>query len=104
MKDRNITRTQISPLHQLSYGALSGYALWIMVYPLDVIKSKIQTDAFDPKSAKYKGVLDCFNKTFAGQGWAGFYRGFGACMLRAGPANAVTFAAYEVTMNIIGRD
>lgn len=103
MKDRNIPRNQVSPLRQLAYGALSGYTLWIMIYPIDVVKSKLQTDAFDPKDAKYRGALDCFKKTFAAEGMAGFYRGFGACMLRAGPANAITFAAYEVAMNIFGR-
>lgn len=67
------------------------------------MKSKIQTDAFDLKSANYKGAIDCFRKTFAVEGVAGFYRGFLACMLRAGPANAATFAAYEVAMNFLGR-
>ncbi|KAJ3303389.1 Mitochondrial carrier protein ymc2 [Kappamyces sp. JEL0829] len=104
MQKRNISRSQVSPLMQLSFGALSGYTLWVMIYPIDVVKSKIQTDAFNPAEAKYRGAIDCFRKTFAAEGMAGFYRGFGACMLRAGPANAVTFAAYEVAMNVIGRD
>jgi solute carrier family 25 carnitine/acylcarnitine transporter 20/29 len=113
MKQRNISRSQVSPLMQLSYGALSGYTLWIMIYPIDVVKSKIQTDSF--QQPKYNGALDCFRKVFAQEGMPGFYRGFGACMLRAGydyfflftpsrPANAVTFAAYEVAMNLIGRE
>jgi solute carrier family 25 carnitine/acylcarnitine transporter 20/29 len=84
MKSENIKRSQVSPLKQLSFGALSGYVLWIMIYPIDVVKSKIQTDSLDKTTAKYKSTLDCFRQTFATDGFKGFYRGFTACMLRAG--------------------
>jgi len=103
MAKNQIQRSQVSSLHQLSYGALSGYILWIFIYPIDVIKSKLQTDSFDKTTQKYRGAMDCFKKTFIQQGYAGFYRGFLACMLRAGPANAATFAAYEMAMNVLGR-
>ena len=63
----------------------------------------MQTDAFGADRV-FKSSLDCFRKTVAQQGISGLYKGFGACMLRAGPANAATFAAYEVTMNLIGRE
>ncbi|KAJ3276522.1 Mitochondrial carrier protein ymc2 [Terramyces sp. JEL0728] len=104
MEKEGITRSQVSPIKQLTYGALSGYVLWIMIYPIDVVKSKLQTDSFDKNTAKYKSTMDCFRKTFAVEGVAGFYRGFLACMLRAGPANGATFAAYELAMNLVGRD
>lgn len=68
-----------------------------MIYPIDVVKTKIQTDAFDPTKAKYKGAIDCFKKTWAASGYRGFYRGFGACMLRAGPANAVRILIIDFT-------
>ena len=103
MKLENIKRNQVSPLSQLAYGALSGYILWVMIYPIDVVKSKIQTDALEKSSAAYKSTLDCFKKTYRAEGMVGFYRGFLACMLRAGPANAATFAAYELAMNVLGR-
>jgi solute carrier family 25 (mitochondrial carnitine/acylcarnitine transporter), member 20/29 len=103
MRKDNITRNKVSPLKQLAYGALSGYILWVMIYPIDVVKSKIQTDAFEKSKANYSSSLDCVRKTFRAEGMIGFYRGFSACMLRAGPANAATFAAYELAMNVMGR-
>jgi solute carrier family 25 carnitine/acylcarnitine transporter 20/29 len=103
MKQENIPRNKVSPFSQLAYGALSGYILWVMIYPIDVVKSKIQTDALDRSKATYKSTLDCFKQTFRAEGFIGFYRGFVACMLRAGPANAATFAAYELAMNVLGR-
>jgi solute carrier family 25 carnitine/acylcarnitine transporter 20/29 len=47
--------------------------------------------------ARYKGVFDCAHKIYSELGIRGFFRGFGPTMLRAFPANAATFLAYEVT-------
>ncbi|KAJ1343901.1 hypothetical protein BSLG_001562 [Batrachochytrium salamandrivorans] len=103
MASHGVKRSQVSSWHQLLFSAASGYMLWIFIYPVDVIKSKIQTDSFDKTQQKYKGMIDCYSKVVAQEGFAGLYRGFWACMLRAGPANAATFAAYEMAMNFLGR-
>ncbi|KAI8929237.1 mitochondrial carrier domain-containing protein [Entophlyctis helioformis] len=103
MAANHIKRSQVASWKQLLFGATSGYMLWIFIYPIDVIKSKLQTDGFDKATQKYSGMVDCYRKVVAQEGFAGLYRGFSACMLRAGPANAATFAAYEMTMNMIGR-
>ncbi|KAI9350532.1 mitochondrial carrier domain-containing protein [Zopfochytrium polystomum] len=96
-------RDAVETWRQCVYGAASGYTLWLVIYPVDAIKSKIQTDGFDAATRKYSSSFDCARKTFAAEGLAGFYRGFGTCLLRAGPVNAVTFVAYEVAMNVLGR-
>jgi solute carrier family 25 carnitine/acylcarnitine transporter 20/29 len=49
-------------------------------------------------------MFDCAAKTLATEGIGGFYKGFVPCILRAFPANAATFFAFEVTMDLIGRD
>ncbi|KAJ3103824.1 Mitochondrial carrier protein ymc2 [Phlyctochytrium planicorne] len=103
MRVEKKSRNQISPLKQCLFGGLSGYTLWIMIYPIDVIKSRLQTDSFNPAEQKYKGSIDCARKIIATEGVRGLYRGFLACMLRAGPVNAVTFMAYEATMSLIAR-
>ncbi|KAJ3334042.1 Mitochondrial carrier protein ymc2 [Blyttiomyces sp. JEL0837] len=104
MKAQKTTnRGDVAAWRQCLYGAASGYTLWVMIYPIDVIKSKLQTDSFDVSKRKYSGSWDCFKKVVATDGVNGLYRGFWTCMLRAGPANAATFVAYEATMSLIGR-
>ncbi|CAG8490285.1 3295_t:CDS:2 [Cetraspora pellucida] len=80
------------------FGAIAGYGMWLVIYPIDVVKSKLQTDGFTPQTKKYKGALDCFVRTYRYEGLRGFFRGFGTVMLRAGPINASTFMAYELAM------
>ncbi|CAN9122127.1 unnamed protein product [Alternaria alternata] len=96
----NIDRSEISTLKVAAYGGLAGEVLWISSYPFDVIKSKMQSDAFG-KEQKYKSMRDCFAKTYRGEGLGGFWRGIGPTLLRAMPVSAGTFATVEVTMRLI---
>ena len=52
------------------------------IYPIDVIKSKIQTDALDPTKRQYKGMMDCIRKTWSKEGWKGFTGGLGPTLIR----------------------
>lgn len=84
------------------YGGLAGYAMWLPIFPVDVIKSKIQTDGFSPSSSiqkrMYSSTWDCVKQTFAKDGIGGFYRGLLPCLLRAAPVNAATFLGFELAM------
>lgn len=95
-----IDRSEISTLKVAAYGGLAGEVLWISSYPFDVIKSKMQSDAFGAEQ-KYKSMRDCFAKTYRGEGLGGFWRGIGPTLLRAMPVSAGTFATVEVTMRLI---
>ncbi|OMJ20507.1 putative mitochondrial carrier [Smittium culicis] len=85
-------RDQISSSKICLFGSAAGFSMWLTCFPIDTIKSKIQTDAFKGSNqAKYNGILDCLNKTIKADGIAGLFRGITPCLLRAAPANASTF-------------
>jgi solute carrier family 25 carnitine/acylcarnitine transporter 20/29 len=97
-------RQDIPALDSLLYGALAGYGLWLGgAYPLDAIKSKIQTDGLPSQGdkRKYHGVLSCIRKTYATQGVGGFFKGFIPTIIRSPFANGATFAAFEITLRMI---
>ena len=52
--------TKLSPLALITAGGLAGMAYWVPVFPLDVVKSRLQID--DARSPKYTGTLDCLRK------------------------------------------
>ncbi|ORY67229.1 mitochondrial carrier domain-containing protein [Pseudomassariella vexata] len=95
-----IERKQIPPYMIAFYGGLAGEALWLGSYPLDVVKSKMQTDGFG-KEQRYKTMRDCFTQTWRGEGMRGFWKGIGPTLLRAMPVSAGTFAVVELTMRAI---
>eukprot|EP00210_Caulerpa_lentillifera_P000162 g157.t1 len=74
-------------------GGIGGAAFWLLCYPFDIIKSKIQVD--NVHQPTYGGIYDCAKKTFQWDGLQGFYRGFSPCMVRSVIANATCFVVYE---------
>lgn len=96
----HITRKEVPTWKIALYGGLAGEALWIMSYPFDVIKSKMQTDGFGPEQ-KYKTMRDAFAQVWRQDGFLGFWRGVGPTLLRAMPVSAGTFATVELTMRLI---
>ncbi|KAK3689625.1 mitochondrial carrier domain-containing protein [Podospora appendiculata] len=95
-----IARKDVSSWKVAFYGGLAGEALWLSSYPLDVIKSKMQTDGFG-KDQRYKTMRDCFAQTWRAEGVRGFWKGIGPTLLRAMPVSAGTFAVVEATMRAI---
>jgi len=84
-----------------AYGGLAGEALWLSSYPLDVVKSKLQTDGLAKDSQQFKGMVDCAKKIWAVDGMLGFWRGIVPTLLRALPVSAGTFFVVETTMRLI---
>ncbi|PYH48631.1 mitochondrial carrier protein [Aspergillus saccharolyticus JOP 1030-1] len=82
------------------YGGLAGEALWLLTHPIDVIKSKMQSDGFGPQR-KYHGVGQAVRDTWAVSGLRGMFHGIGPALLRAMPASAGTFVAAEVVRNML---
>ncbi|KAK4143024.1 mitochondrial carrier domain-containing protein [Dichotomopilus funicola] len=95
-----VDRKEIASWKVAFYGGLAGEALWLGSYPLDVIKSKMQTDGFGADQ-RYKTMRDCFAQTWRAEGARGFWKGIGPTLLRAMPVSAGTFAVVEMTMRAI---
>lgn len=75
-------------------GGLAGTISWAAIFPLDVLKSRIQAD----EDGKYRGLWDCVVKSHREEGARVFFRGFVICSLRGFPTSAVTFLVYSQTM------
>lgn len=93
---RQNTMTPISTIHMLIAGGLAGTASWILTYPIDVIKSRLQADV----NFKYNGTIDCFKKSIKQEGLMCLFRGLNSTIIRAFPTNAATFAVVNWTFRI----
>ncbi|CDZ97026.1 mitochondrial carrier [Phaffia rhodozyma] len=99
-----LKREEITSGYTVLYGAAAGYALWGCIYPIDVIKSKLQTDSFTASTGqKYTSSLDCFRKVWAKEGVSGFTRGLGPTLIRSPFSNGATFIGYELMMGFLTR-
>lgn len=77
------------PIVALLSGGMTGVVAWIPCYPQDVIKSRIQ-------SGHAKNISEALSTLLNQHGYRGLWKGFSVCLVRAFPANAATFAAYEL--------
>lgn len=95
-------RLEVSTWELLACGAVAGNAFWLSSYPLDVIKSNIQSDGFG-KDSKFGGsIVKAARSIHALAGLAGFWKGIVPCLLRAAPCSAGTFAAVETALRVMG--
>ncbi|KDQ07173.1 hypothetical protein BOTBODRAFT_649651 [Botryobasidium botryosum FD-172 SS1] len=102
MKKKNIRREEINPGHSLLFGAAAGYALWGFIYPIDVIKSRMQTDGFSlTDGQKYRSTWDCVRKVWRTEGASAFTRGLGPTLIRSPFANGATFVAFELAIRAL---
>lgn len=99
---KGIRREQISPMNAVLYGATAGYALWAVIYPIDMIKSRMQTDGFTPSTGqKYTSARDCVRKVWRTEGITAFTRGLGPTLIRSPFANGATFLGFELASRVL---
>ncbi|CAO3650634.1 unnamed protein product [Mucor hiemalis] len=96
-------------------GGIAGTVSWGSIYPIDVIKSRLQmqqkhvvrgTETSSLLSSTvvdrpYASIKDCVVRSYKAEGISVFFRGLWPTLLRGFPVNAVTFYAYEVVMNFL---
>eukprot|EP00590_Aulacoseira_subarctica_P011763 CAMPEP_0172425692 /NCGR_PEP_ID=MMETSP1064-20121228/33504_1 /TAXON_ID=202472 /ORGANISM="Aulacoseira subarctica , Strain CCAP 1002/5" /LENGTH=227 /DNA_ID=CAMNT_0013168791 /DNA_START=216 /DNA_END=899 /DNA_ORIENTATION=- len=75
-------------------GGASGCFTWALVYPFDVIKTRIQTRSLNCTKGIYRTGLDII----AESGWRAMFRGLGVTLIRAFPVNGVIFPVYEFSL------
>ncbi|KAJ9637039.1 carnitine transporter [Knufia peltigerae] len=90
-KDENGNATgELSLPAVMTAGGAAGVAMWIPVFPVDTIKSRIQTAEGRPTIS---GVI---SGVYRSGGVKAFFPGFGPALARAVPANAATFVGVEL--------
>lgn len=78
-------------------GASAGIAMWIPVFPIDTVKSRLQTIDGKPTIG---GVI---RTLYASGGYKAFFPGFTPALTRAVPANAATFLGVELAHHLLNK-
>ncbi|KAL4926428.1 carnitine:acyl carnitine antiporter [Aspergillus undulatus] len=81
----------------LAAGGAAGIAMWIPVFPVDTIKSRLQSAPGKPT------IGGTIRSVYATGGYKAFFPGFGPALARAVPANAATFAGVELAHKFMNK-
>lgn len=78
-------------------------ASWMISYPVDVLKTRLQMDGSNGVRA-YDGLVDCYKKSVAREGYQFLFRGLMPTLVRAFPVNAACFTVVTWSMRIMEGD
>ncbi|GJP97207.1 hypothetical protein CBS115989_6491 [Aspergillus niger] len=105
--DATMTATKV-----LLCGGIAGIVTWASVFPLDVLKTRLQARTIElspehrplvqPSAKPYTASsIQIAKEAYLNEGLKAFYRGLGVCSVRAFIVNAVQWAAYEWLMKYL---
>eukprot|EP01025_Chloroclados_australasicus_P018447 TRINITY_DN19691_c0_g1_i1.p2 TRINITY_DN19691_c0_g1~~TRINITY_DN19691_c0_g1_i1.p2 ORF type:complete len:280 (-),score=11.39 TRINITY_DN19691_c0_g1_i1:143-982(-) len=83
----------------LMAGGIAGVISWAVIYPFDVVKSRMQSGMYSQQLTWQQCMVDCYKK----EGMKALVRGIGACSVRAFCVNAVIFVAYEYVIKLMAQ-
>ncbi|KLO10969.1 carnitine/acyl carnitine carrier [Schizopora paradoxa] len=92
-------------------GALAGVVSWIVTFPFDVIKTRIQSvDASSISRGQsvdsrhpFRSTLSTIMHSYHREGLGVFFRGLSPTLIRAIPVNAATFAVFEAVVHFLSK-
>ncbi|KAK4547341.1 hypothetical protein LTR36_000997 [Oleoguttula mirabilis] len=84
-------------IYQFAAGAVAGVSEILIMYPLDVVKTRVQIQGRVPVPGQdhYTSMVDCFRKIVQNEGFSRLYRGITAPILMEAPKRATKFAAND---------
>lgn len=91
-----MTRGDADAIKVFVSGGVAGALSWVILYPIDVVKSRVQGDIV----GRYKGAWDCFVQSVRTDGWKCMGRGISAVTLRAFISNGACFTAVAWTERV----
>ncbi|KAJ6539946.1 mitochondrial carrier [Mycena sp. CBHHK59/15] len=99
---RSTGKDEPGVLALLAFGSISGSVGATSVYPLNLIRTRLQASGSTGHPQKYTGVWDVANKTWERDGWRGFYRGLFPTLAKVVPAVSISYVVYEHSKRRLG--
>ncbi|KAG8378105.1 hypothetical protein BUALT_Bualt08G0103600 [Buddleja alternifolia] len=97
---RETKEANLEPFQSVCCGALAGAISSSLTTPLDVVKTRLMTQAHGEAvnkvaAAMYSGFADTVKQIFKEEGWVGFTRGMGPRIFHSACFSAIGYFAFE---------
>lgn len=86
----------------LAFGSLSGSVGATSVYPLNLVRTRLQASGSTGHPTRYTGAWDVCQRVLATEGWRGFYRGLVPTLAKVVPAVSISYVVYEQSKQRLG--
>jgi len=119
MRERGMDSTGQETAKVLLCGGVAGVVTWASVFPLDVVKTRVQAQILhisavpspgeiapllrdSTRTERRMGAIEIARNAWRNEGAMVFFRGLGVCSVRAFIVNAAQWAVYEWIMRELG--
>jgi len=92
------TKDDVGPVGTAFAGGTAGLCLWTFIFPIDVVKTRIQVLAAAGKQEGFAQTLRIIVRT---EGFRALYSGLLPCVMRTYPANGALFVAVEYSRKLL---
>ncbi|KAI1795191.1 mitochondrial carrier [Ganoderma leucocontextum] len=99
---RSTGKDEPGMLALLMFGSVSGSVGATSVYPLNLVRTRLQASGSSGHPERYTGIFDVVQKTYARDGWRGFYRGLLPTLAKVVPAVSISYVVYESSKSKLG--
>ena len=83
-------------------GAFSGALGASVVYPINLLRTRLQSQGTAIHPPTYTGVWDVTVKTVRGEGFRGLFKGITPNLLKVVPAVSITYVVYDNSKRVLG--
>ncbi|SCV05776.1 LANO_0H14928g1_1 [Lachancea nothofagi CBS 11611] len=90
--------------YQFAAGAVAGISEILVMYPLDMVKTRMQLQVKGGAGPHYNGVLDCLKQIVAREGASRLYKGISSPVLMEAPKRATKFACNDEFQKLYKRE
>lgn len=94
-------RSKDSALGMFIAGGVAGVVSWPLVYPIDVVKSRMQVH--DKMTSPYRNWMHCGLQIYKEEGWRAFIRGLVPTLWHGFIGAGAVFLVYESTHHVLNR-
>ncbi|KAK9238117.1 mitochondrial carrier domain-containing protein [Lipomyces kononenkoae] len=86
----------------LTMGAISGSVGASVVYPINVLRTRLQTQGTAAHPQTYTGMTDVLQKTIKLEGYRGLFRGLIPNLAKVAPSVSISYLVYENCKTLMG--
>lgn len=95
-------KVQLGNVMTAGIGAFSGALGATIVYPLNLLRTRLQSQGTAIHPSIYEGMWDVTVKTVRGEGWRGLFKGITPNLLKVVPAVSITYVVYDNSKAAMG--
>jgi len=83
-------------------GACSGAISATSVYPINLLRTRLQTQGTVLHNRTYTGIMDVTRQTIRGEGLRGLFKGVTPNLLKVVPSISLSYIVYENSKAVLG--